>query len=118
LNKKSFLMLVLLTSGIITALTATGVSVAPAFANKEECEHNHDDNCNERTHKIIQENNCKSVNESEKIGSLGSPLNDNRFTCTNGLDSPANGNDNIFDPIEPQNTITDVFALIPSTLTP
>ena len=111
-------MIILLTGGILTALTATGVSVAPAFAAKDECEDNDDDNCNETTHKIIQENNCKSVNESKKIGSLGNPLNDNRFTCTNGLDSPANGNDNIFDPIQPPNTTTDVFALIPSTLTP
>jgi len=111
-------MLVLLATGILTALTATGISVAPAFANKEECEDNDDKNCNERTHKIIQENNCKAVNELEKTGSLGSPLNDNRFTCTNGLDSPANGDNNIFDPIEPPNTTIDVFALIPSTLTP
>jgi hypothetical protein len=111
-------MLVLLTSGIITALIGTGISVTAAFANKEECKDNDDGNCNERTHKIIQENNCKSVNESEKIGSLGSPLNDNRFTCKNGLDSPANGNDNIFDPIQTPTTTTDVFALIPSTLTP
>jgi len=81
--------------GILTALTGTGISqVAPAFADKEECEDNDDNNCNERTHKIIQENNCKSVNEFEHIGVLGSPLNDNRFTCTNGLTEPANGDDN------------------------
>jgi hypothetical protein len=43
-----------LSIGILTALTGTGISqVLPAFADKEECEDNDDDNCNERTHKII-----------------------------------------------------------------
>ena len=89
------LTFVALSLGILTALTGTGISqVAPAFADKEECEDNDDNNCNERTHKIIQENNCKSVNEFEHIGVLGSPLNDNRFTCTNDLIEPANGDDN------------------------
>ena len=87
------LTFVALSLGILTALTGTS-QVAPAFADKEECEDNGDDNCNERTHKIIQENNCKSVNEFEHIGVLGSPLNDNRFTCTNDLIEPANGDDN------------------------
>jgi len=89
------LTFVALAIGILTALAGTGISqVAPAFADKEECEDNDDNNCNERTHKIIQENNCKSVNEFEHIGVLGSPLNDNRFTCTNDLIEPANGDDN------------------------
>jgi hypothetical protein len=88
-------MFAALSIGILTALTSTGISqVAPAFADKEECEDNDDNNCNERTHKIIQENNCKSVSEFEHIGVLGSPLNDNRFTCTNDLTEPANGDDN------------------------
>ena len=88
-------MFAVLSIGILIALTGTGISqVAPAFADKEECEDNDDNNCNERTHTIIQENNCKSVNEFEHIGVLGSPLNDNRFTCTNDLTEPANGDDN------------------------
>jgi hypothetical protein len=88
-------MFAVLSIGILTALTGTGISqVVPAFADKEECEDNDDNNCNERTHKIIQENNCNSVNEFEHIGVLGSPLNDNRFTCTNDLTEPANGDDN------------------------
>jgi hypothetical protein len=88
-------MFVVLSIGILTALTGTGISqVAPGFADKEECEDNDDNNCNEMTHNIIQENNCKSVNEFEHIGVLGSPLNDNRFTCTNDLTELANGNDN------------------------
>ena len=42
-------MFVALSIGILTALTGTGISqVAPAFADKEECEDNDDNNCNER----------------------------------------------------------------------
>ncbi|HSA74211.1 MAG TPA: hypothetical protein VLD84_09685 [Nitrososphaeraceae archaeon] len=97
LNTKNVLILVVLSAGMLTVLTGTGVSqVAPAFADKEECEDNDDNNCNERTHKIIQENNCKAVNENEKIGSMGSPTNNNLFSCTNVLTSPANGDDNVF----------------------
>ena len=90
-------MFVALSIGILTALTGTGLSqVAPAFADKEECEDNDDNNCNERTHKIKQDNNCKAENEYENIGSLGSPSNNNQFDCTNTLTSPANGDDNEF----------------------
>ena len=90
-------MLVVLSAGILTVLTGTGVSqVAPAFADKEECEDNDDNNCNERTHKIIQNDDCKVKNENEKIGSMGSPTNNNDFVCTNVLTSPANGDDDLF----------------------
>ena len=90
-------MFVALSLGILTALTGTGIShIAPAFAEKEECEDNDDNNCNERTHKIIQENNCNAVNEYEHIGVLGSPTNNNQFECNNFLTSPANGDDNEF----------------------
>ena len=90
-------MLAVLSTGILTVLTGIRVSpVAPAFADKEECEDNDDNNCNERNHKIKQENNCKAENEFEDIGSLGSPVNNNQFDCTNTLTSPANGDDNVF----------------------
>jgi hypothetical protein len=90
-------MLAVLSTGILTVLTGIRVSpVAPAFADKEECEDNDDNNCNERTHNIIQENNCKAVNEYEHIGILGSPENNNQFVCNNILTSPANGDDNVF----------------------
>jgi hypothetical protein len=119
LNTKTVLMLVVLSGGMLTALTGTGISqVTPAFADKEECEDNDDDNCNERSHKIIQENNCKAVNEFEHIGTLASPVNNNQFTCENILEDPANGDDNLFDLTQPPTTTTDVFALTPSALTP
>ena len=91
------LMFVALSLGILTALTGTGISqVAPAFADKEEYEDNDDNNCNERTHKITQEDNCKAVNEFENFGSITSLTNDNQFTCDNDLTDPANGDDNGF----------------------
>ncbi|ERR1044071_398034 len=97
LNTKSVLMLVVLSAGMLTVLTGTGVSqVAPAFADKDECEDNDDNNCNVTNHKIIQENNCKVVNEFEKIGSMNNPTNNNQFICSNVLVSPANGDDNVF----------------------
>ena len=107
-------MFVALSIGILTALTGTGLSqVAPAFADKEECEDNDDKNCNERTHKIKQDNDCKAVNEYKQIDSMGSPVNNNQFDCTNTLTSPANGDDNEFiDEV----FIDEVFG--PTTLIP
>ncbi|MDW0258726.1 MAG: hypothetical protein QN829_08375 [Nitrososphaeraceae archaeon] len=97
MNTKNMLMFVALSLGILTALTGTGISqVAPAFADKEECEDNDDNNCNERTHKIIQEDNCKAVNEYENIATMSDPFHDNQFTCNNVLESPANGDDDEF----------------------
>ncbi|CAN5592950.1 hypothetical protein BH18THE1_BH18THE1_04470 [soil metagenome] len=97
MNTKNVLTFVALSLGILIALTGTGIAqVAPAFADKEECEDNYDNNCNERTRKIIQENNCKAVNEYEHIGSLGSTTNNNQFVCNNILESPANGDDDVF----------------------
>ncbi len=90
-------MFIALSIGILTALTGTGISqVAPAFADKEECEDNDDNNCNERTHKIIQDNDCKAKNEYKHIDTMGSPVNNNQFSCDNDLTSPANGDDNEF----------------------
>ena len=56
------LMLVVLSTGMLTALTGTGISpVAPVFAETEDCEDNDDDNCNERNKKIHQEIDCRIV---------------------------------------------------------
>jgi hypothetical protein len=116
------LTFVALSLGILTALTGTGISqVATAFADKEECEDNDDNNCNERTHKIKQDNDCKAKNEYEKIGSMGSMTNDNQFTCINDLESPANGDDNVFgaenSPIEDTGTLIVTINVICATAT-
>ena len=53
LNTKNVLMLVILSAGLLTALTGSEVSyVAPLFAEEDECEDNGDFNCNEETQKI------------------------------------------------------------------
>jgi hypothetical protein len=89
-NTKNVLMLVVLSAGILTALTGTGMSQAQtAFADKERvCEDNDNNNCNDQKQKIDQENKCKIVNENENKDR--SDHNDNRietddqeFNCWN-----------------------------------
>ena len=68
-------MLVVLSAGILTALTATGMSqTQTAFASYEHrkhfykervCENNNDNNCNDVKQKLDQENKCKIENENE-----------------------------------------------------
>lgn len=66
LNTKKVLMFVILSAGLLTVITGTGVSqVAPVFAEEDECEDNGDFNCNEETQKIRQEINCKVDGEIE-----------------------------------------------------
>ncbi|MDW0221152.1 MAG: hypothetical protein QOG24_09595, partial [Nitrososphaeraceae archaeon] len=73
MNTKNVLTFVALSLGILTAHIGTGISqVAPAFADKEECEDNDDNNCNERTHTITQDDACKAENEYKHIGSMDS----------------------------------------------
>ena len=109
------LTFVALSLGILTALTGTGISqVAPAFADKEECEDNDDNNCNERTHTIKQDDDCKVKNEYEHIGIMGAHTNNNQFECTNDLIDPANGDDNEF--VDEVFVLDEVFG--PITLIP
>jgi hypothetical protein len=67
---KNVLMLVVLSAGILTALTATGLSqgqtaFAHEYKEKERvCEDNNNNNCNDVKQKLYQENNCKIVNEN------------------------------------------------------
>lgn len=66
LNTKNVLMLVILSAGLLTGITGTGVpQVEPVFAEEDECEDNGDFNCNEETQKILQEINCKVDGEIE-----------------------------------------------------
>ena len=71
---KNVLMLVILSAGLLTAITSTGTSlIAPAFAETEDCEDNDDDNCNttkDRAQEITQINNC-SVDEDGSGGTGG-----------------------------------------------
>ena len=98
-------MLAVLSAGILTALTGTGMSVlSPAFAEDDECNDNGDNNCNEETQKVHQETNCKIVNEIENED--GSDDNSNGgngegdITCWNFAQNPQDG-DAIVDEFPP-----------------
>ena len=102
---KNVLMLVILSAGLLTAITSTGTSlIAPAFAETDDCEDNDDNNCNEneRTQRIHQENDCSVENTGNANGgsgdgggtggaggSAGSPS----FSCSNSLTEPNTGDD-------------------------
>jgi hypothetical protein len=91
LNTKHVLMLVVLSAGMLTALTGTGLSqVQSAYADEEErvCENNDDNNCNDVKQKIYQENKCKIVNENENDDRSDDNTNDistgeQEFNCWN-----------------------------------
>ena len=61
-------MLIVLSTGILTALTATAMPQAqPVFADKKECEKNDDKNCNKK--EIDQKNECQiKVDNSNNQG--------------------------------------------------
>jgi maltose-binding protein MalE len=69
LNTKNVLMFAVLSIGILTALTATGMSQGQtAFASEKKeryCQDNYNNNCNDVKQKIYQENKCKIENENE-----------------------------------------------------
>ena len=106
------LMLVIPSAGMMTALTATTIQATPAFAEKEECEKNSDNNCNEvkdRGQLITMENDCKGGSSGDSNGGDSgdgstsgdggsSGNNDNSFICTNTLIDPNTGNSNVFGP--------------------
>jgi hypothetical protein len=81
LNTKYVLMLVVLSGGMLTALTGTGMSQAQtAYASDEErvCEENNNNNCNDQKQKLDQENKCKIENENEN--KYRSDYNDNHIS--------------------------------------
>ena len=90
LNTKNVLMLAVLSTGLLTVLTGTGVShVTPAFADEEDCEDNGDDSCNEQTQKLEQETKCKIVNENENDDRSDDNTNGGNsngdITCSNSI---------------------------------
>lgn len=98
LNTKNVLILVVLSTGLLTVLTATAVSqVQPAFADKDEdeCEDNDDFNCNEENQKVHQENNCKIVNEIKNKDKSDDDTNGGNgngdITCWNFAQNPEDG---------------------------
>ena len=82
------LTFVALSLGILTALTGTGISqVAPAFADKEECEDNDDKNCNKK--EIEQTNDC-GITVDNSDNSAGVSQNNAALTtsCSNFAANP------------------------------
>ncbi|MDW0209036.1 MAG: hypothetical protein QN718_05675 [Nitrososphaeraceae archaeon] len=88
MNTKNILMFVALSLGILTALTGTGISqVAPAFADKEECEDNDDKNCNKK--EIEQTNDCGiTVDNSNNNQGLSENNGGLSTSCSNFAANP------------------------------
>ena len=90
LKTKNVLMLVVLSLGMLTALTARGMPQAqPGFAEKEECEDNDDKNCNKK--EIEQTNNCQIVVDNS--GNSGGTSENNAGLNTDCSNFAANPDD-------------------------
>jgi hypothetical protein len=118
LNTKNVLMLVILSAGLLTAVTGTAVSqIQPVFADKDEdeCEDNGDFSCNEEKQRIHLENNCKIENENENDDKSDDNVNEGStngdMTCWNVAENPENGNV-IVDEFPPN--LSTIFDEIPS----
>ena len=84
MNTKNMLMFVVLSAGMLTALSATMMSQAvPVFADKKKCEDNHNNNCNDKhkTQKIEDKNKCKIENENKDHSNKND--NSNELACVN-----------------------------------
>ena len=106
LNTKYVLTLVVLSAGMLTALTGTGMlQVQSAAASSDEervCEDNNNNNCNDVKQKLEQENKCKIQNENSNErhsddNSNSISTNDQEVNCWNyaqnaGQDATARDN--------------------------
>ncbi len=84
MNTKNMLMFVVLSAGMLTALSATMMSQAvPVFADKKKCEDNKNNNCNDKriTQKIDVKNKCEIENENSHHSKRND--NDNHLDCVN-----------------------------------
>ena len=84
------LMLVILSAGLMTVISGTGVSnVAPVFADEDDCEDNGDESCNDQTKKIKLENDCKIVanneNDDKNDENSNSVTSSGDITCSNSI---------------------------------
>ena len=122
-------MLVILSAGMLTGLTATTIQATPVFADKEECEKNSDNNCNQvkdRGQLITMENNCKGGGSGDSNGGKSgdgstsgaggiSGENNNAFSCSNTIDDPNTGDSNTFNGQKQTEVVSstpnDVFVL-------
>ena len=106
MNTKNVLMLAVLSTVMLTGLVATTIQATPVFAQKDECEKNSDNNCNQvkdRGQSITQENDCYAKDNSGRGGDTGDDSgnggdgsggnNDNTFSCINSAEAPNTGDD-------------------------
>ncbi len=87
-------MFVVLSAGMLTALTATMISQgAPVFAEKTKCEDNGNNNCNEVNKKIEIKNDCGVKIENEDRSDDNSITGDQTVNCQNSIVKDNNEND-------------------------
>src|SRR5215467_14890183 len=104
MNTKNALMLAVVSAVMVTGLAATTIQATPVFAQKDECEKNSDNNCNQvkdRGQSITQENDCYVTDNSGRGGDTGDDSgnggdgsggnNDNAFSCDNTVTDPNTG---------------------------
>ena len=78
MNKTNLGLFAILAIGMLTALTATTLTIAtPVFASKKHCEDNGDNNCNSthNTQKIKAKNECEIENKNKDHSSHNDNLN-------------------------------------------
>jgi len=100
LNTKYVLMFVVLSAGMLTGLTATGMSLGQtAFAESE----NYKSGDGDKYQKIDQENNCKNVIDNEQRGhdnEQNDNDNENNLMCQNLAQNAKGDNDVSGDPFD------------------
>src|SRR5690242_19580483 len=82
MNKTNLGLFAILAIGMLTALTATTLTIAtPVFASKKHCEDNGDNNCNSthNTQKIKAKNECEIENKNKDHSKDNS--NENALAC-------------------------------------
>ena len=82
MNKTNLGLFAILAIGMLTALTATTLTIAtPVFASKKHCEDNGDNNCNSthNTQKIKSKNKCEIENKNKDHSHDNE--NDNGLVC-------------------------------------
>jgi hypothetical protein len=113
MNTKNVFMLAVLSAVMLTGLAATTIQATPAFASKDECEKNSDNNCNQikdRGQSITQQNDCYVKDSSGRGGDTGKDSgnggdgsggnNDNAFSCDNTVEAPNTGDTSFNSPIQ------------------
>ena len=105
-------MLVVLSGGLLAALSGTGLSaVSQAFAEEDECKDNGNSNCKEEKQKIHQEDNCRIENEiknDDSDGNSNGQTGNGDIVCWDFAQNPENGDAIVdLDPFQP-----NPFALI------